>query len=74
MPTRTLDVRGLSCPLPVLRASKAIRDLTPGEQLEIIATDAETPENFGVYCESSHHRLVGTRCEAGSYYLLIEKR
>ena len=39
MPAKTLDARGLKCPLPVLRARKAIRGLGKGEELEVLATD-----------------------------------
>ena len=40
---RTLDVRGLRCPLPLLRARAALGDLAPGDALEVLATDPEAP-------------------------------
>jgi tRNA 2-thiouridine synthesizing protein A len=40
---RTLDVRGLRCPLPLLRARAALGDLGPGDALEVLATDPEAP-------------------------------
>jgi tRNA 2-thiouridine synthesizing protein A len=40
---RTLDVRGLRCPLPLIRARAALGDLEPGDVLEVLATDPEAP-------------------------------
>lgn len=44
---RTLDVRGLRCPLPLIRARAALPGLAPGEALEVLATDPEAPIDLG---------------------------
>jgi tRNA 2-thiouridine synthesizing protein A len=44
---RTLDLRGLRCPLPLVRTRAALGDLRPGEPLEVLATDPEAPIDLG---------------------------
>ncbi len=68
-----LDVKGLKCPLPVLRANKAIRPLAAGAVLEIHATDPGTVEDFKAYCETTGHELVESRQEGGVYSFVIRK-
>ena len=68
-----LDVKGLKCPLPVLRANKAIKPLPAGAVLEIHATDPGTVEDFKVYCETTGHELVESRQQGGVYSFVIRK-
>ena len=68
-----LDVKGLKCPLPVLRANKAIKPLPAGGVLEIHATDPGTVEDFKAYCEATGHELVESREEEGVYSFVIRK-
>ena len=69
-----LDVKGLACPLPVLRAKKAMRDVAPGEILEVLATDPGTVEDFAAFCEATGHALVDQRDDAGVFTFLIRKK
>lgn len=57
---RTLDVRGMRCPLPVLKARKALAVMAPGEEIEILATDPAARIDFRHFCDSTGHRLVAT--------------
>ncbi len=68
-----LDVKGLKCPLPVLRANKAIKPLPAGAVLEIHATAPGTVEDFKAYCETTGHELVESREEEGVYSFVIRK-
>lgn len=62
-----LDASGLKCPLPVLKARKALAALAPGAVLKVIATDPGAPEDFRHFCEAAGHRLVEQSVsEAGS--------
>jgi tRNA 2-thiouridine synthesizing protein A len=56
-----LDAKGLSCPLPVLRARKAMKQLAPGEVLEVLATDPGAVEDFKAFCEVTGYVLVDSR-------------
>ncbi len=55
-----LDARGLICPLPVLRARKALMVLGPGELLRVYCTDPAAASDFPAFCQTSNHTLVET--------------
>jgi len=57
-PAKTLDVRGLKCPLPVLKARKAIGGIPVGTLLEVLATDPAAMLDFRHYARQSGHTLV----------------
>ncbi|MFT8719835.1 sulfurtransferase TusA family protein [Acetobacter sp.] len=69
-----LDVRGLSCPLPVLKANRALRDLAPGERLRVIATDRASATDFRSFCKETGHALVSFGEEAGVLSFVIRKK
>jgi len=68
-----LDVQGLACPLPVLRANKALRPLAPGDELEVLATDPAAPADFAQFCETTGHALVSSD-EAGDVFAIVVKK
>jgi tRNA 2-thiouridine synthesizing protein A len=55
-----LDVRGMLCPLPVLRARKRLSAMKPGETLRILATDPAAAIDFPHYCAESGNTLLST--------------
>ena len=74
MSETTLDVQGLSCPLPVLKANKALRSLSPGARLTVIATDPASVADFQAYSRETGHALVGFSEAAGTYRFTLRKR
>jgi tRNA 2-thiouridine synthesizing protein A len=74
MPAETLDARGLKCPIPVLRARKAIRGIGPGEELEVLATDPGAVKDFHAFSEATGHELVEWREEDGEFRFLIRRK
>jgi tRNA 2-thiouridine synthesizing protein A len=60
-----LDVKGLKCPLPVLRAKRALNGVAPGALLEVEATDPAALKDFPAFCDMTGHELVETRTEGG---------
>ena len=66
-----LDVRGLMCPLPVLKARKALKRLAPGMTLEVLATDPASVIDFKHFCETTSFALQAWREEAGVYAFRI---
>jgi tRNA 2-thiouridine synthesizing protein A len=68
-----LDARGLKCPLPVLRAKKAIRALSAGEILVIEATDPAAPEDFRAFCDTTGHELLASEEVRGVYLFRIKR-
>ncbi len=74
MTETTLDVQGLSCPLPVLRANKALRGMAPGARLTVIATDPASVADFQAYARETGHALVGFSEANGTYRFTLRKR
>ena len=71
--TTTLDTKGLNCPLPVLKAKKAINGLTAGDTLQVLATDPGAVKDFQAFCRATGHELVESGEDAGVYTFLIKK-
>ncbi len=71
MSTVKLDLTGLSCPLPVLRARKAAADLAPGQVLEVLATDRDAPKDFETFCEAAGHALVSCTEDGGVFTIVV---
>ena len=69
----TLDLRGLNCPLPILRARKALRALPPGSALEVFADDPLCPVDFAAYCQASGDKLVESVETDGVFRFLIRR-
>ena len=69
-----LDTRGLNCPLPVLKAQKAMRGMAAGERLLVLATDPKAPSDLAQFCEAAGHVLVETSDAPDGFQVVIEKR
>ncbi len=68
-----LDARGLKCPLPVLRARKALKDVAPGAELRVLATDPSAVKDFTAFCAENGHVLVGWTENASVYTIALRK-
>lgn len=73
MTDKTLDVKGLNCPLPILRAKKTLKDMPPGAVLEVLATDPGSLEDFPAFCKSTSDELVEAGADGGVYRFLIRR-
>lgn len=56
--SKELDVKGLNCPLPILRAKKALADMSSGQILHVIATDRGSVKDFQAFARQTGHELV----------------
>jgi tRNA 2-thiouridine synthesizing protein A len=68
-----LDAQGLLCPLPVLRARKAMKDVPAGGLLKVLATDPGAVKDFEHFCEATGSTLVDSREAGGVFSFLIRK-
>ncbi len=68
-----LDARGLNCPLPILRAKKAINDLGPGQVLKVVATDPGSVKDFEAFCKQTGHELLASEENGGEFVFRIKK-
>jgi len=74
MSETVLDVQGLSCPLPVLKANKALRGLPAGSRLLVLATDPASVKDFRAFAQETGHALVAYSEEKGIYRFTLRKR
>jgi tRNA 2-thiouridine synthesizing protein A len=68
-----LDARGLSCPLPVLKARKRLQAMAPGSRLRVLATDPKAPGDFRLWCAESGHRLLEQSQDGEVFVLVLER-
>ncbi len=71
--THRLDAKGMKCPLPVLRARKAMKQVPEGEVLEIEATDPGAVQDFQAFCETTGHELLASEERDGVFHFRIRK-
>lgn len=74
MSEKVLDVKGMNCPLPVLRANRALRGLAAGERLRVLATDRASVADFQAFCRETGHALLAWSEDAGVFSFLIRRR
>lgn len=73
MKTDAYDLRGMKCPLPVLRAKKRMAGMRPGERLWLETTDPLAVIDIPAFCTEEGHRLVEQQPTAGGHRFLIER-
>ncbi|MFU8816824.1 MAG: sulfurtransferase TusA family protein [Pseudomonadales bacterium] len=73
-PPRLLDVQGLNCPMPLLKAKKALNEMQPDEVLQVLATDPGSVRDFDVFSRQSGHALLESRQEGDVYVYLLRKK
>jgi tRNA 2-thiouridine synthesizing protein A len=73
MADQTLDVKGLNCPLPILRAKKALKDVPTGGTLEVLATDPGAVKDFEAFCRTTGNELLESN-HTGDVYSFVIKR
>ena len=70
----TIDVRGLKCPLPVLKTDRRMRDFPAGTQFIVLATDPMAAIDVPHFCGENGHRLIATHRDGNLHRFEIEKK
>lgn len=73
MADKTLDTKGLNCPLPILKAKKAIAEVPQGGTLEVLATDPGAVADFQAFCKATGNQLMEHSETGGIYRFLIRR-
>jgi tRNA 2-thiouridine synthesizing protein A len=68
---KTLDAKGLNCPLPILRAKKMLKEVPTGGTLEILATDPGSVADFDAFCRTTGNEMVESTQAGGVYRYII---
>ena len=70
---KVLDATGLLCPLPVLRAQKALRDMAAGDVIDELATDTASVNEFPAFCRQTGHELLEWEQTGGQFRFRLRK-
>jgi tRNA 2-thiouridine synthesizing protein A len=73
MADKLLDTKGMVCPLPILKARKALSELPKGSTLEVLATDPGAEPDFTAFCETTGNRMLEKSEADGVYRFVIER-
>jgi tRNA 2-thiouridine synthesizing protein A len=71
---KEIDTRGLNCPLPILKAKKALADMHAGEVLKVLATDPSSLRDFQAFARQTGNELVEQSAEGGEYTHFLRRR
>jgi TusA-related sulfurtransferase len=71
---KEIDTRGLNCPLPILRAKKALADMTSGQVLKIVATDPGSMRDFQAFARQSGNELIGQETVGQEFLHYLRRR
>ncbi|WP_430231860.1 sulfurtransferase TusA family protein [Nitrosomonas communis] len=71
---KELDVRGLVCPLPILRTKKSLTNMTRGQILKIVATDPASLIDFQVFAEQTGNQLLSSAEASGEFLFYLKKK
>ena len=73
MADQLLDAKGLNCPLPILKAKKALKGMAAGQVLEIQATDPGSVADFAAFCNQTGNELLSQSSEGDVYKFEIKR-
>ena len=71
---KELDARGLNCPLPILRARKALNEMTSGQVLRIVATDPGSQKDFESFAKQTGNELLSQSAAATEFVFYLRKK
>ena len=74
MADQTLDAKGLNCPLPILKAKKAIMALPAGGTLEVLATDPGAVKDFAAFSRTTGHELIEQSVDGNVYRFVLKRK
>jgi len=71
---KELDTRGLNCPLPILKAKKALAEMSSGQLLKVMSTDAGSVRDFQAFAKQTGNELIGQEGTDGQFIHLLKRR
>lgn len=72
--SRTLDVKGFACPIPIVRTAQSMKQLASGEVIEVLATDAGSVKDFAAWSKTTGNAIVEQTQEGGVFRFLLMKK
>jgi TusA-related sulfurtransferase len=71
---KEIDTRGLNCPLPILKAKKALADMQSGQLLKVVATDQGSIRDFQAFAKQTGNELVDQQTTGNEYVHVLRRR
>jgi len=71
---KEIDTRGLNCPLPILRAKKALADMLQGQVLKVVSTDPGSDRDFQAFCKQTGNQLLEQQNVGKDYIHFLKRR
>ena len=71
---KELDTRGLNCPLPILKAKKALAEMTTGQLLKVVSTDAGSTRDFQAFAKQTGNELIEQQSAGGDIIHVLKRR
>ena len=71
---KELDTRGLNCPLPILKAKKALSEMSSGELLKVVSTDPGSARDFQAFARQTGHELVEQQTQGDEFVHVLRRR
>ena len=71
---KEVDARGLNCPLPILRAKKALADMESGQILKVLATDPGSQRDFAAFAKQTGNEIVESTAQDKTFVFLMRRR
>ena len=71
---KEIDTRGLNCPLPILKAKKALSDMASGQLLKVLATDSGSLRDFQAFAKQTGNELVEQQTVGAEYIHVLRRR
>ena len=72
--TQTIDARGLSCPMPIVKTAQAVRAIPSGAVVELVATDPGSIKDIAAWCRATGNELVGQTSDGAVYRFVIRRK
>jgi tRNA 2-thiouridine synthesizing protein A len=71
---KEIDTRGLNCPLPILKAKKALTDMSSGQLLKVLATDSGSLRDFAAFAKQTGNELIEQQTVGTEYMHVLKRR
>jgi tRNA 2-thiouridine synthesizing protein A len=71
---KEVDARGLNCPLPILKAKKALADMQSGQVLQVLSTDQGSVRDFAAFAKQTVNELVASDTAGDAFRFLLKRR
>ena len=72
-PVKTIDLKGLLCPMPIVKMAKAIKEVEVGQVLEAYATDPGVMADVPAWCRSTGHELVSLEKQDKQFHFVVRR-